>query len=340
MVHKRKKDLPNMSNRHQKRKRVHKQTKLEDAPMVHSIKDLIEIGQTFKLYQNLNIFTLWRILEPLQELNKLVGMESLKESMFYQIIYYLQDMHRLTNEEYLHTVIYGAPGTGKTTVAKIIARIYQGLNILSDKGPFRVVHRDAFIAGYLGQTANKTKKVLESCLGGVLFIDEVYALAPRQNDRDSFAKEAIDTINAFLSEHKNDFCCIIAGYENEVNNCFFNMNDGLERRFPWIHRIELYTPSELAKIFFKMVFDMQWFHNIEETELINLFNREKLLFKNGAGDVETFLTKCKIMHSYRVFSLAKEYKFVLLIEDINSAIEYIKKNGKREDSPPPFGMYL
>ena len=96
------------------------------------------------------------------------------------------------------------------------------MGILSKNGPFRIAHRDDFIAGYLGQTAIKTTKLLNSCLGGVLFIDEVYALGSGQEDKDSFSKEAIDTITGFLSDHKNDCCVIIAGYEKEIEDCFFH----------------------------------------------------------------------------------------------------------------------
>ena len=90
-------------------------------------------------------------------------------------------MHKKNKEEeYLHTMIYGPPGCGKTTVAKIIGKIYQGLGILSRKGTFKIAYRDDFIAGYLGQTAIKTQKLLKSSIGGVLFIDEVYALSSQR----------------------------------------------------------------------------------------------------------------------------------------------------------------
>ena len=132
----------------------------------------------------------------------MVGLEELKEMIYYQIIYYIQGMHlKNKEEEYLHSVILGPNfRTGKTTVAKIISKIYQGMGILSPDSPFKIGRRDDFIAGYLGQTAIKTQK-LESCLGGVLFIDEVYSLGPGKDDKDSFSKEAVDVLCNFLSEH-------------------------------------------------------------------------------------------------------------------------------------------
>jgi SpoVK/Ycf46/Vps4 family AAA+-type ATPase len=313
----------------------------EDSPPVFSLQDLINIGNSYKFYKNIDSVMLWRMTPFLEELNKMIGMTSLKKTVFYQVIYYLQGMHKKNlNEEYLHTVIYGNPGCGKTTIAKIIGKIYQSMNILSDDCIFKVVGRDDFVAGYLGQTAIKTKKLLNSCIGGVLFIDEVYSLAPRDNDKDSFSKEAIDTLNGFLSEHKNDLCCIIAGYEEEVNGCFFAMNKGLERRFPWVHRIEEYTENELYLIFIKMLRDMKWECSVSEKELVQTLKINKKLFKNAGGDIETFLSKCKMIHSMRVFSLEdkEKKKFILTMEDIEKTIEFIKENNIKKEEVR-FDMY-
>ena len=325
------------------RRSVKRRIKLEDAPPVNSIRDLIELGRTIKFYKNLDSVMLWRITPYLEELDKMIGMTSLKETVFYQVIYYLQGMNvRNSNSEYLHTVIYGAPGTGKTTVAQIIGKIYQAMRILSPKGEFKVAHRDDFIASYLGQTAIKTKKLLKSCIGGVLLIDEAYALGPRNNDRDSFAKEAIDTLNAFLSEHKNDFCCIIAGYEDEIRKCFFAMNSGLERRFPWVHRIEEYSPGELYRIFEKMVGEMGWEIAFDQDDLIELVEQNKDFFQFAGGDMETYITKCKMVHARRVFSMSKDHKFVLTKTDLINALEFMKKNNVKDnkDSGPPQWMYM
>jgi SpoVK/Ycf46/Vps4 family AAA+-type ATPase len=342
MLSRKRKSHPTMEQSNEQKKRTRPRIRLEDAPEVHNLKDLIELGNSFKFYKNIDIIMLWRIAPYLQELDNMIGMDSLKESVFYQIVYYLQGMHtKNRNEEYLHTVIYGPPGCGKTTVAKIIGKIYQAMNILSTNGVFKVAYRDDFVAGYLGQTASKTKKLLQSCIGGVLFIDEVYALAPRGNDKDSFAKEAIDTITGFLSEHKNDLCCIVAGYEEEVQNCFFAMNKGLERRFPWVHRIPEYKSKELYQIFIKMVKNIGWDICFEEKFLVEILDKHKDKFKNAGGDIETFLTKCKMFHSKRVFSLGKEHKFVLSKQDVQDAIKFLEKNSKpKEESLPPEHMYL
>ena len=339
MTTKRRTDMNEQYKTAKKRRRP--RIKLAEAPPINSLPDLIEIGQSVKFYKNLNSIMLWRITPYLEELDSLIGMETLKESVFCQILYYIQDLHVRNSEEYLHTMLFGPPGTGKTTVAKIIAKIYQGLGILSKSGPFRIAHRDDFVAGYLGQTAIKTQKLLKSCLGGVLFIDEVYALAPRDSDRDSFSKEALDTLTAFLSEHKKDFCCIAAGYEDDIEGCFFAMNQGLKRRFPWVHKIDKYTPSELARIFFKMVDEVKWEASVKECEVTEVIKDNKDLFENAGGDIETFLTKCKMVHARRVFGLGPEHKFVLTKKDLEDGVELVKTHkGSKDKDDTPFGLYM
>ena len=318
--------------------------KLENAPPVKSIGDLIELGKSIKFYKNLDTVMLWRITPYLEQLDKMIGMKSMKESVFFQIIYYLKGMHtKNRNEEYLHTLIMGSPGGGKTTVAKIIGKIYQAMGVLSHNGPFKIAYRDDFVAEYLGQTAIKTKKLLQSCLGGVLFVDELYSLGPGVKDKDSFSKEALDTLTGFLSEHKNDFCFIGAGYEEDIKKCFMGVNKGLERRFQWVHKIDEYNPEELSDIFLKMVKEMNWHVSMDTKDIINVIKEEKKLFKHSGGSVEVFISKMKMVHAKRVFSLDKEHMFVFTTKDMTNAIDLIKKNSlnKEEDNDRfMYSMYM
>jgi SpoVK/Ycf46/Vps4 family AAA+-type ATPase len=327
-----------MKNKVRKRVKTPK-LKLENAPVATSIKDLIEMGKSLTYYGNIDTLALWRITPHLEKLNALIGLKSVKETIFFQIIYYLQNLHESSNEEYLHTCITGPPGHGKTIVAEIICKIYQSMGILSENGPFKIAHRDDLVGEYLGSTAMKTKKLLESCLGGCLFIDEIYSLSAGNKDRDSFAKEAIDTITGFLSDHKKEICVIIAGYKQEVEKCFFDMNPGLRRRFPWMHNIDSYKELELADIFLKMVSDINWKTDVDKESIEKLIKENKPLFQHGGGSIETFISKAKMMHSKRVFSTNDEKK-LLTKADLNETIKYMKEHTNEVDKGPPMGMYM
>lgn len=319
------------------RKRRKKRPKLL-SPTINNIRDLIEIGKFGSLYSNIDNKMLSNILPQLIAIDRLVGMNKLKESLFYQIIFYLQKLHLRGMGEYLHTVITGPPGCGKSSVSRLIGEMYKNMGILSPNGIFRIAKREDMIAQYLGQTAIKTKKLLNECIGGCLLIDEAYALGPGRKDRDSFSKEALDTLNAFLSEHKSDFCCILAGYKDDIESCVFSMNKGLKRRFPWVHAIEKYSSQNLTEIFLKMVKDIEWETIVHKDEITDLINNNLKLFKYSGGDMETFLSKCKMVHSKRVFSLEEYHRYILTRADLEEALIMIEKN-RIGDSEPPFGMY-
>ena len=202
--------------------------------------------------------------------------------------------------------------------------------------------REDFIAKYLGQTAGKTKKLLESCIGGVLFIDEVYALGPGKDEKDSFSKEAIDTLNVFLSENSDNFCCIIAGYEQDIKDCFFSVNKGLERRFQWIHRIDSYDSTDLSQIFFKLIDEIEWQTDCTPEFIRGIIDKNSKLFTSFGGDVENLVSKCKMTHALRIFSQEKPVKFLITNEDIIHAIELMKNHQLKtqEDNSYCRHMYM
>ena len=277
------------------KRRTRRKIEFIELPPIKNLDDLITVAESSKWYKNINNMMLWDILPYLKELQSLIGMKSVKESIFFQIIYYLQGLHlRNIDGDYLHTIITGKAGCGKTTISKILGNIYQHMGILaSSSSKFKVVSREDFVGEFLGSTAVKTKKLLNSCLGGCLFVDELYSLGPGTKDRDSYSKEAIDTINLFLSEHKNDFCFIGAGYKDDIEKCFFSVNQGLKRRFQWFHEIDDYIEEDLVEIFLKMVKDIKWNINIQKPELVKLFVSHKDLMKNGGGSCENLLSKIK-----------------------------------------------
>ena len=191
-----------------------------------------------------------KIEDLLAELDSYVGMDAIKTEVRSLInmvqVYKLRREHDLpTTDMSLHMVFSGNPGTGKTTVARIMSRIYHSLDILS-KGQLVEVDRSGLVAGYVGQTALKTQKVIEKAMGGVLFIDEAYALNGKsEND---FGQEAIDTILKAMEDHRDDLVVIVAGY-TELMDRFIHSNPGLESRFNRFLMFEDYTPEQMVAIF-------------------------------------------------------------------------------------------
>lgn len=292
---------------------------------IENINDLIDLGKLYDTkYKNikkkycLDLKILNNMIEPLSDLNSLIGLNKVKKQLFDQIIFYLQSLDN-KNFDMLHTVIAGSPGTGKTELAKIIAKIYNKMGILS-KGTFKSVKRNDLIGGYLGQTALKTQKVLNEAKGGVLFIDEAYSLGNKEG-RDSYSKECIDTITAFLTEEREDFICIIAGYKHDLEKCFFSQNHGLKRRFNWKFEIGGYTPSELRQIFIKKIKDYGWKIKSDEDIPIKLFEHNKELFEFNGGDMETLFQKCKMAHSLRVLKSHPSEKKILNLDDFKSGLD-------------------
>jgi SpoVK/Ycf46/Vps4 family AAA+-type ATPase len=275
---------------------------------------------------NINMTILHNIKEPLEELNNMIGMKELKNNIVDQILYFAQELHKskCSDGDFMHTVIYGAPGTGKTEIAKIMGKIYSKLGILT-KGTFKKVTRSDLIAGYLGQTALKTRDVIKEAIGGVLFIDEAYALGNHEK-RDSFSKECIDTLCEALSDNKENLMVIIAGYEKELKDCFFNYNEGLDSRFTWRFKTDDYTGEDLYKIFIKKVNDIGW--ELHENSKIDIewFKKNKEYFKFYGRDIETILAKTKIAHSKRVFCKPESEKRKIILKDLDKGFEIYLKN--------------
>lgn len=236
-----------------------------------------------------------------------------------------------TKGDFMHTVIYGPPGSGKTEVAKIIGRIFSNLGILNKK-TFKKVSRNDLVAGYLGQTAIKTKDMIKASLGGVLFIDEAYSLGNSEK-RDSFAKECVDTLCEALSEHKHNWMVIIAGYEKELNDCFFSLNEGLNSRFTWRFKLDAYKPGELKSIYKKQVHDYGWTIAAgQEGGLPDSWFASRMdYFTTYGRDMETLFTKTKIAHSRRVFCLPVCDKKIITLDDLENGFKLFIENPEVKD---------
>ena len=306
-----------------------KRTKVNINVEINNLNDMLDLIKKypikFNVDYNINMLAIHNIKQPLEDLNNMIGMNNLKNSILDQILYFIQNFHLNKNNksnDFMHTVIYGPPGTGKTETAKIIGKIFSKLGVLS-KNKFKKATRADFIAGYLGQTALKTRDLVKECLGGVLFIDEAYALGNPEK-RDSFAKECIDTLCEALSDNKNDLMVIIAGYEEELKNCFFAYNQGLDSRFTWRFKTDDYNSEELFLIFEKKVNEIEW---TLSGKIRKYWFEDKMdYFKYFGRDMETLLAKVKICHSRRVFCLDKEKKKILTLKDMDKGFDMFISN--------------
>ena len=188
--------------------------------------------------------------EPLKELDGLVGLEEVKKDVhslmnFIKVANIRKSKGLKVPTISYHLVFTGNPGTGKTTIARLVAQLYYKMGILA-KGQLVETDRSALVAGYLGQTAIKTQKVIQEALGGVLFIDEAYSLAGEGED--SYGKEAIETLLKGMEDHRDDLVVIVAGYD-ELMHKFIDSNPGLRSRFNKFFHFPDYEGDDLLKIF-------------------------------------------------------------------------------------------
>ncbi|MCO7174788.1 AAA family ATPase [Sporolactobacillus kofuensis] len=201
--------------------------------------------------------------EPLEKLetklNQLVGMDEIKQ--FVRELYAWLYIYRKREEVQLkvqkhsfHMLFKGNPGTGKTTVARLISDLFREMDILT-KGHLIEAERADLVGEYIGQTAQKTRDLVKRSLGGVLFIDEAYSLS-RGGEKD-FGKEAIDTLVKQMEDHKDEFILILAGYSDEMDE-FLQMNPGLSSRFPMIMSFPDYSGVELLEIAKQMIHDREY----------------------------------------------------------------------------------
>jgi AAA+ superfamily predicted ATPase len=306
---------------------------------LETIEDLINLGKQYNIkYKslqkryNINLRVLSDLVEPLTELNNMIGMKNIKQSIFDKIILYLQGLDN-KNTDFLHTVIYGAPGMGKTEVAKIIGKIYTKMGLLS-KGDFKEVRLTDLKAGYVGQSELKTQKVFDDAKGCVLFMDEAYSLGS-DDKLDQYSQGIIDIINPYLDKYKDDFIFIVAGYKDDLQNRFFRGNQGLRSRFGLWLEIDDYKGTDLLQIFKKKIKDYNW--NIKEDDITCKFFDEHLKdFKYFGRDIENLFSKCKISHAKRVLYGKPEDKKIITKSDLEEGFKIYKKELDMEKTDTQF----
>lgn len=313
----------------------------EDIEELNDLLDIIEKYDNVTDFDyNIDVKQLKKIKPELISLEKMIGIKNLKQNVLDQLLYFIQNLHISDDGgDFKHTVIYGPPGTGKTEIAKIIGKMYSKIGVLKENR-FVKVSRQDLIAGYLGQTAIKTTKVIQSALGGVLFIDEAYSLASSEKE-DSFSKECLDTLCESLSNYKGELMVIIAGYEEELENTFFKANKGLNSRFIWRFKMEPYDSDELVDIFKKIVDNNNWLIDQEAEIDKNWFKVNYKDFTSFGRDMEQLFTYTKICHSRRIYGKDVKKRKKLIMEDIKKGFKMFSDNRKKkEENKHIYSMYL
>ena len=311
---------------------------------IKTLEDLIALGETYNVDDPkryvINMRALHKCLQPLRDLNNMIGMKLVKDMILDLIFFRLQNIKDNDKEEMWHTVIQGSPGTGKTEISKMLAKIFFGLGICKvDK--FMAVKRSDLIGKYCGHTAKMTQDVFDNAKGGVLFIDEAYSLGnPEQ--KDTFSKECIDTINQNLTENK-DTIVFIAGYKEQLEESFFSYNPGLNRRFKFRINVDKYDASDLRLIYLKKIRDDGWeiWQNDNENQVpLDFFVRNREMFKYNGGDMENLWHLTKIAHARRIFGKSNDIKKKISKEDIQKAFDIYLNNDEVKNRKDDLQRYL
>lgn len=301
---------------------------------INSIDDLIKLGKLYTEDHNypIDLKKVHDIIPTLEKLKEIVGMKEVKKNIINQIVYFISCIDNTKNM--MHTVITGPPGVGKTMLGHIIGEIYYKLGILDGAQLiFRKVKRSDLIGEYMGHTAIKTQNVINECAGGVLFIDEAYSLGSGEK-KDIYSKECIDTLNQNLTENKNNFVCIIAGYKDDLEKCFFSVNEGLRRRFPFRYNIEKYSSNELCQILLKFIDSEKWSldDSLEFEQMDGFMKKNYNNFPNFGGDIENYFFNVRIAHAYRTFGKLPKFKKKITLDDFKKGMDIFLESKEKNNN--------
>lgn len=259
------------------------------------------------------------------ELNSLIGLDDLK-TQIQQIINFVKVKKTRGRMPMLHMVFEGNPGTGKTTIARIIGRMFAENSILSKDGKFVEVDREKLVGKYIGWTASKTKQAVESALGGVLFVDEAYSLSCIDSNKD-YGQEAVATLIKGMEDNRDNLCVILAGYTNEMER-LLNSNPGFESRIQFKIKFPDYTSEELYEVFKKYCKDEKYKISSGVKELvINYFDIEKTKANFGnARCARNLFEKVEFEQTFRIAENNDMENNTITKNDVKNAIDKARKN--------------
>jgi len=310
---------------------IERKTVADASGLTQQVKEKQESGDvTSDVVQDENAEPEESLEELLEQLDSLIGLQGVKKQVK-DIINIIRV--RKKGEEFgqkqsplsLHLVFYGNPGTGKTTVARLLGKIYKRLGVLS-VGQLVEVDRSGLVVGFVGQTATKTSEVIAKAMGGILFIDEAYTLTHNKGSND-FGQEAVDTILKAMEDYRDDLIVIVAGYPEEMKE-FISSNPGLKSRFNQYIEFDDYSPTELYDIFCIRCHEEGLLFGDEcKDYLINYFES---LYKNKQKDfangrtVRNYFEKVKIARANRLAcgdldTLSREEFFTITMDDLKEA---------------------
>lgn len=259
----------------------------------------------------------------ISELNNLVGLKKAKKTLF-EIINYLQIAKKRDDIPCLNMCFLGNPGTGKTTVAKIVGKILSAIHVFNTSAPFITTSREQLVGRYVGQTEEKVLETINNAVGGVLFIDEAYSLI--SDDSRDYGNKVIDVLVNQMDIHKHDLCVIFAGYKEEMLE-FLAMNPGLESRVPFKINFKDYNNEELFGIFNNIIKDSNFYLEAGLEEILLKHFEEVRKYKNfGNGRyVRNFVEMLKIKQANRLIDENSNDLYMFAKEDIENTIKSMRK---------------